>query len=449
MKKLITKTQIKDTLNSITKVKDDFLKAIEILNMNNHIANTIIKQLKKKNKLIIIKKILEISYGYPLLLISFLIPRNKNKIVVGSHTPFNDNSKYFFLFFKKYNNNKRIIWIASTRKIANDIFKLGFESYYRWSLKGLYHSLTAKIYIFSFHIIDINLWTSGNTFKFNLWHGIPLKDIEFNVKKGSSVSIYNTKNIISRIFALYIFIKPDLLLVTGKSLKRYFSKAFRMKDESKIIAFGYPRCDLFFLNKSELNSHIFKYESNLVHLVLELDKFEKTYIYMPTWRDYDFISVMEFDFYKLNNILEKNNSCFLLKLHPATKVNLAELNKFKNIKLLDNNTDVYPLLPYIDCLITDYSSIYFDFILLKAKEIKLFPFDKDKYEIEDRGFIEDYDKVMLSSKYYSFDELLKSFSFKEELTCGDKYKKQINQIWDDYSGNSTENIIYHLNKYVK
>jgi CDP-glycerol glycerophosphotransferase (TagB/SpsB family) len=225
----------------------------------------------------------------------------------------------------------------------------------------------------------------------------------------------------------------------------YFGKAFRVKDESKLKAFGYPRCDIFFLNKNELNSHIHKYESNLYKIILKLKGFKKTYIYMPTWRDYDFIEEGEFDFFKLNETLEKSNSYFLLKLHPATKVNLSEIKKFNNIKLLANDIDIYPLLPFTDCLITDYSSIYFDYLLLKGKEIKLFPFDKDKYVTEDRGFVDEYDKVMLSSKYYSFNELLKSLSIKEELTCGNRYEKQIKLIWDNFTGNSTEKILHVLN----
>ena len=414
----------------------------------NVLKHTILRQLKL-SKWSILKKVFEVLYGYPLLLVSFLIPRNRDKIVVGSHTPFNDNSKYFFIFSHKNKHKKRLIWIANTRLIAKEVTSLGFEAYFKWSLIGLYHSLTAKVYVFSFHVIDINLWTCGNTIKFNLWHGIPLKDIEFNVKNGSSVNIYNAKNIISRIFALYIFIRPDFLLVTGESLKAYFGKAFRVKDEFIIKAFGYPRCDLFFLDKNDFNEHISKFENNLEGIIGKLKIFEKVYIYMPTWRDYDFIEESGFDFFRLNETLEKSSSYFLLKLHPATKIKLSYIEKFGNIKVLANDIDIYPLLPFTDCLITDYSSIYFDYLLLKEKQIKLFPYDKEKYVTEDRGFIHDYDKVMLSSKYYSFNELLQSLSIKEEFTCGTRYESQIKVIWEDYSGNSTEKILSVLETETK
>ncbi|TOJ49532.1 hypothetical protein CGI37_24245, partial [Vibrio parahaemolyticus] len=64
---------------------------------------------------------------------------------------------------------KPIYWIANSKSIAEDMRHLGYESFYRWSFKGLYHSLTAKYYIFCFHVIDVNMWTWGGAVKINLW----------------------------------------------------------------------------------------------------------------------------------------------------------------------------------------------------------------------------------------------------------------------------------------
>lgn len=109
-------------------------------------------------------------------------------------------------------------------------------------------------------MIDINLWTSGNTIKINLWHGIPLKHIEFMAKTGSSASIYNEKNILSRIFALYIFIKPDFLVSSSPAVSNYYKKAFRLTDKNVLLEYGSPRTDIFFLKNNELKTHIEKYE---------------------------------------------------------------------------------------------------------------------------------------------------------------------------------------------
>ncbi|MCK5536335.1 MAG: CDP-glycerol glycerophosphotransferase family protein, partial [Bacteroidales bacterium] len=89
-----------------------------------------------------IKKLLEMFYGYPIYLISFLIPRNPNKIVVGSHTPFNDNSKYFFILSQEYLQEYEIIWITKSKEVKDNINNLGLAVYRKNTLKGFYHSLT-------------------------------------------------------------------------------------------------------------------------------------------------------------------------------------------------------------------------------------------------------------------------------------------------------------------
>ena len=67
----------------------------------------------------VIQKFLEILYGYPIYLISFCIPKNSKKIVVGSHTPFNDNSKYFFLLSQQYLTGYEVIRITKDKNIVN------------------------------------------------------------------------------------------------------------------------------------------------------------------------------------------------------------------------------------------------------------------------------------------------------------------------------------------
>lgn len=401
--------------------------------------NTILKQIKNKNIFFILKKIFEIFYGYPLLLISFITPRNKNKICIGSHTPFNDNSKYFYLL----NNitKKRIIWIASTKSLVKKIESYNIASnrevYYKWSLKGIYHCLTSKYYVFCFHLIDINYWTSGNTIKVNLWHGIPLKHIEFSVKTGSSVNIYNEKNIISRIFAPYIFHRPNYLISTSPLISKYYENAFRV-NKNVIRSYGQPRCDIFFWNNEKLTYFIEKFEPKIKKIIDKLKGYDQVYIYMPTWRDYDFIKNAKIDFNKLNITLKNKKAFLLIKTHPATPINREHIGSLSNILILDNNIDVYPLLPFTTTLITDYSSIYYDYILLN-KNIILFCFDEKEYITNDRGFIWDYTDAMKGIRCYTFDDLILVI---EQSNINSKKLPDnfIQKFWGEYDGKSTKHI---------
>lgn len=69
---------------------------------------------------------------------------------------------------------------------------------------------------------------------------------------------------------------------------------------------------------------------------------------------------------------------------------MPDIHDFSNISILDNEMDIYPLLPHIDILITDYSSIMYDFSLMKGKRTILYTFDIDTYSKQSRPLYEDF-----------------------------------------------------------
>ncbi|MGI2215214.1 CDP-glycerol glycerophosphotransferase family protein [Shewanella oncorhynchi] len=393
-------------------------------------------QISKRSFTDIISRIAEVILGYPLLFVSYLTPRTTKKILVGCHTEFNDNSKYFYLLAREKAVDKEIIWIANSIEVAKKMTDMGYVSYFKWSLTGLYHCLTSKYYIYCFHLIDINLWTSGNTVIINLWHGIPLKHIEFTAKNSKSSKAYNTKSIISRIFVLYIFIRPDFLISSSRKMSEYYQKAFRIRNVQNIVELGMPRCDMFFLGEKKRKSFLTNSAEKDIALQL-IPKFSKTFVYMPTWRDYDFLQDLAFDFDVFNVFFKKHNFLLIFKLHPATK--LTNNCTYSNINFVEPSVDIYPILPYTDCLITDYSSIYYDYLLL-GKEVILFPFDKVRYLNEDRGFIEDFDTAMPGKRVYSIPELMESLT-QENFLSPDELAKVVEDKWGCYSGNAVDDIL--------
>lgn len=112
----------------------------------------------------------------------------------------------------------------------------------------------------------------------------------------------------------------------------------------------------------------------------------KVVVYMPTFRD----NFMDFIDAQGNIVLnpgglaafaEKHNTLFLLKLHPY--VNDAKLSALPGIVRYPSHLDIYPLLPLADALITDYSSVYFDFLLLD-RPVLYFAYDLERYISQDR-----------------------------------------------------------------
>lgn len=159
---------------------------------------------------------------------------------------------------------------------------------------------------------------------------------------------------------------------------------------------------------------------------------------MPTWRDSgnNFILDSGIDFEKLNIKLLETNSFFILKLHPNTKLNI-NLEEYSNIFYFPKNIELYNFFNYVDVLITDYSSVFFDFLLTR-KKIIYFPFDIDDY-INERGFSFDYSEVTISDNtVYNFKELLVEMVKEDNFSV--KYKQITNKIWDIKDGNAAKRI---------
>ena len=170
----------------------------------------------------------------------------------------------------------------------------------------------------------------------------------------------------------------------------------------------YPRSRLMIEGKVAAESFIRKYEpQETIDLVNRLKRYKKTYIYMPTWRNdgTDFIKNAGFQWEQLNEVMKEKEDLFILKLHPFTRLDVSMLSKYSNICFYPAASDIYTVLPFIDCLITDYSSIYTDFLTMD-KEIILFVFDYDEY-VRNSYDLYEYDKYFIGSRANNFEELLR------------------------------------------
>jgi CDP-glycerol glycerophosphotransferase (TagB/SpsB family) len=164
---------------------------------------------------------------------------------------------------------------------------------------------------------------------------------------------------------------------------------------------------------------------------------------MPTWRSnkIDFLTEALPDLVKLNNVLIKNNLTLFIKLHP-NEINLE--NDLSNILFINPRTDIYELLPLTQFLITDYSSIYFDYLLLD-KEVIFYPFDLENYLNDERELYFNYDEKTPGTKVYNFEELLLIFSNLNSLN----FKKQRESIKDEFWSYQDDNASMRITNYFR
>tara|TARA_B110000879_G_scaffold172607_1_gene224243 strand:+ start:3166 stop:4401 length:1236 start_codon:yes stop_codon:yes gene_type:complete len=371
--------------------------------------------------------------------ILYFIPRNKKNWIFGSGVGmnFSDNAKYLFLYCS---SEKEInsYWITKNKALAESLRSDGLKAYYKYSLMGIWLSVSSKVYVYDSRTGSINHWTSAGAFKVNLWHGSPLKTIDRDITvKHNAFYIGNhtwgLKRYLVRMIMPEWFVVADLMIATSEKVRGYFNSAFGCK---KIEVTGYPRNDII-SNPSLYAKHLV-FEQNIIESIST----EKTILYAPTFRDtnrYDRKTPIEWD--RLNDLLKKNDTTFLIKLHRHD-YSMAMKENYSHIRVLHNESDMYPIFSKVDLLITDYSSIFFDF-LLTDKPVLFYPYDQDDYLTKDRSMYDEYNTVTPGHKAYNFESLFEKLElfFKQPsaLKESDLNYQLIKKMYNQYNdGNSSK-----------
>ena len=128
--------------------------------------------------------------------ISYLFPRTDKILVFGSYRgAFNDNTKYLFLYANEHITDRKVVWISTKQSTVKHIRSLGYEAYSVMSLKGLWYALRGKYWFVNSYSSDIAFCLAGRTKIVNLWHGVPMKAIEFGITKGDLAKRYVQRDI--------------------------------------------------------------------------------------------------------------------------------------------------------------------------------------------------------------------------------------------------------------
>ena len=225
----------------------------------------------------------------------------------------------------------------------------------------------------------------------NTWHGTPLKTLGRSIHKGLSDLGNNQTQ----------FLQADLILVPNEHTYRVFSDDYSLKNnfQGKLEFGGYPRNSVFFRAKDR------QHYRNLLSLTNK-----RVFAYMPTWRGETLNSRSILDYKKtierIFDTLDANvqdDVLIYVKLHQVV-MNKININKYKHIKPFDSRFETYQFLNLMDCLVTDYSSVLFDYLNSKRKVV-LFMYDYKQY-IEQRGLYFELNKIGLD-KLFTISELIK------------------------------------------
>ena len=261
----------------------------------------------------------------------------------------------------------------------------------------------------------------------NTWHGTPLKTLG----KDMEGPIGQHKNIQRN------FLHSDYILSPNKftSEKLIDSHDLEGLYNGEIIEEGYPRMDLTFnTDKEELRKTL--------ENIIELDPNKKIVLYAPTWRG-EVGSVSNINEELFNHISELNEKIpddyqLILKVHTLLFKYIKHDEQLMN-KCIPDCIDTNELLSLVDILITDYSSIFFDYMATN-KPILYFMYDKEQY-LKKRGMYLDVN-TLAGPICKTTDELAKCI--KNIDSVQEQYQsvyQEMNEIYIKRVGDSTQKIV--------
>lgn len=260
----------------------------------------------------------------------------------------------------------------------------------------------------------------------NAWHGTPLKHMGFDVKNNLKGSQNTMKN----------FLASDYMISPNAHTTNIFKHAFKLDGlySGEILEIGYPRIDLT-INTTANEAREYLAE----HLNL---KKNPIILYCPTWRgknvnDPENSLLNVFEEIKLLN--QKLPHQVLVKVHPFVYSKAKEMPELKPY-LVPDFLDTNQLMPAVDLMITDYSSIFFDF-LVTDKPIVFYVPDLDKYQNE-RGVYIDLCALPgpVADNIQDVITLVSNESYKDADVQG-KYAKFKHNFVNYENGSVTERLI--------
>jgi|SRR5699024_332348 len=345
---------------------------------------------------------------------------------------FNDNLTSVIRSHKKIVDGQQIITLKShncTEKFHDSDKDLYFNIKKPVQfLISIYHIATSThIIIDNYHGFLSNVKFRSKVTCTQVWHAAGAIK-KFGLEDNSNKS--RSKKAISRFKLVYD--KFDHIVVGSNSMAEIFKKSFNVTSKPFLYT-GFPRTDFFF-NKTEINQAKNKFRQKFPTI-----KGKKIILYAPTYRDNE-LNSMELQI-NLDNMYNKLHEEYLLflRLHPVVATN------FKNtyddfIFDFSNYENINDLLVWADILITDYSSIPFEFALLK-KPIIFYMYDYHDYN-QSRGIIKEVLHQLPGPISYDTDELI-SLIQNEQFKM--KKIEEFNSEWSKYSnGHSSDALIHSL-----
>ena len=352
------------------------------------------------------------------LYVSCLVPKDDKLYIFGAWfgEKYADNSKALYEYAVNH-SSKKCVWITKNEQVFENLQKSGYPVMMQNSFKGIWTQMRAKVCFSCTGDGDFNRFLLGNCYHIELWHGVGGgKTVGLDDRIYCEYALSRKGKYYRRIESWPL--RRSYMLSTSDVMEKVFQGAFHIPTENFIHA-GQPRNDMF-------------YDKSYVFKTIDKERFEgrKAILYMPTHRKTGQIKIhidQLFDLTALNSFCEKNGILFVVKKHFYHKNEKEDFAAYNNIiDMTSESVDSNELLMISDFLISDYSSVTADYLLLD-KPVFYYCFDFQEYIKEDRTMYWDFEQISPGPKCYTFSELL--IAMRKSIEEGvDEYKDERNRV---------------------
>lgn len=344
-----------------------------------------------------------------------VLPIKKGIIVFESNVGRNytGNPRYIYEEMVRQGLDKKYtcVWVfedVSTAVLGNAL------KIRRTRFRFFYYMAVAQVWVSDSRLPKYLTKRKGNTY-IQTWHGTPLKKLALDMdvlSMGGNTNIEGYHNNFVANSRTW-----DYLISQNGFSSETFKRCFDFK--KTMLEIGYPRNDILVNENSKEKIDEYKKQ-----LGLPLDK--KIILYAPTWRDdqyyskgkYKFVTAMDYD--KMREALG-DEYVMIVKYHYLVKEQL-DWEAYKGFIYQYNETqDIAQLYLVSDMLITDYSSVMFDYSILRRPMV-FFAYDMDSYKTNLRGFYFDFLEAAPGPIVMTNEEMIAAIKEYNESQWEDKYQ---------------------------
>ncbi|MDQ0185712.1 CDP-glycerol glycerophosphotransferase family protein [Cytobacillus kochii] len=364
-------------------------------------------------------------------IMKLVLPIDEKLIIFesGLGKQYADSPRYIYEELVKRDKKYKTVWIYNKNKRFMDPSTIKVK---RLSIRYYYYLARAKYWINNQNF-PTYIKKRTDTIYIQTWHGTPLKRMLFDIETIQGRDDTYLERVHSATKNWDYLISPS----------QYATNAFRsaFKYEGEVLEIGYPRNDIFYKDSNEKKIATIKRQLNIPN-----DK--KIILYAPTFRDNVTQGTNKFMF-ELNMDLNRmkqelgDEYILLVRMHVVISNKLtipSELREF--VYNVSNYPEIQELYLISDILMTDYSSVMFDYANT-GKPLLFFTYDFEEYKNDVRGFYMDFEKEAPGPFLYNTEDIVQSV--KEIQNVHLKYSNKYQQFKDKYcsleDGNASNKIV--------